>query len=380
MATDRGALETPPHLHHVRIVTPYFLAFLVSWACTWATIKWSAGAGYDHDLEGPQKFHALPVPRIGGLGILLGLSMAAAVLARHTQAGDVSMWMLLACALPTFGIGFLEDLTKRVQPSLRLTVTAAGASIAALELGARITRTDIAPLDWLVAYVWGSYALTIFTVAGVVNAVNIIDGFNGLASMCAMLILLAVAAVAQACGDTSICALALLGMLSVLGFFAWNFPRGEIFLGDGGAYFLGFYIAQLCILLLARNRQVSPLFPLAVCSYPVFETLFSIYRKKFLRGTSPGQPDAVHLHMLVYQRIIRMHVHSRDHSARTRRNSMTAVYLWMLCLLTVGPSVLFWRSTAYLCWSMAAFALLYITLYWRIVRFKIPRWLVVRHR
>lgn len=357
----------------------YALTFLLSWVCTWVAVHRTGELGFDHDLSGPQKFHAHPVPRVGGLGIFVGLCAAAAWTFKSTRSADVSLALLLACALPTFGIGLIEDLTKRVRPALRLGVTALGASYAAYTLGALIKRTDILPLDWLVAYTWGSYALTIFTVAGVVNAINIIDGFNGLASMAAMLILLSVAAVAHWCGDTSLTSLALLGVLSVLGFFAWNFPKGKIFLGDGGAYFLGFYIAQLCILLLARHPEVSPLFPLGVCAYPIFETLFSIYRKKLLRGTSPGDPDAVHLHMLVYHRVVRMHVRSDARDKRTQRNSMTAVYLWMLLLMTVGPSLLFWNSTRWLSWSMAGFTLIYVTLYWRIVRFKVPRWLVIKH-
>ena len=85
----------------------------------------------------------------------------------------------------------------------------------------------------------------------------------------------------------------------MLGFFVWNFPAGLIFLGDGGAYFLGFYLAELAILLLHRNPEVSPMFPLLLCIYPVFETLFSIYRRKcaarpagrHARRRPPAQPD-----------------------------------------------------------------------------------------
>ena len=75
----------------------------------------------------------------------------------------------------------------------------------------------------------------------------------------------------------------------MLGFFVWNFPAGLIFLGDGGAYFLGFYVAELAILLLHRNPAVSPMFPLLLCIYPVFETLFSIYRR-----TLPARHAAEH--------------------------------------------------------------------------------------
>jgi UDP-N-acetylmuramyl pentapeptide phosphotransferase/UDP-N-acetylglucosamine-1-phosphate transferase len=93
-------------------------------------------------------------------------------------------------------------------------------------------------------------------------------------------------------GDTADRALALAGIGAVLGFFLWNFPAGLIFLGDGGAYFLGFYVAEVSILLLVRNPEVSPLFPLLVCIYPVFETLFSIYRRRSCAPCRPACPTA----------------------------------------------------------------------------------------
>ncbi len=108
-----------------------------------------------------------------------------------------------------------------------------------------ITRTDIPGLDWLVAFPLGALLVTVFVVAGVANAVNIIDGFNGLASMCVVIMLIGLAYVAFAVDDRLIALLALAGVGAVLGFFVWNFPAGLVFLGDGGAYFLGFYVAEL---------------------------------------------------------------------------------------------------------------------------------------
>jgi len=178
--------------------------------------------------------------------------------------------------------------------------------------------------------------------------------------------------------DLLVVMLAVAGVGAVLGFFVWNFPLGLIFLGDGGAYFLGFYVAEVAILLVARNAEVSPLFPLLVCIYPIFETLFSIYRKKFLRKMSPGVPDGVHLHMLVYKRIMRWAVgrNGRRRSLRMR-NSMTSPYLWVMCMLAGVPAVLFWDNTAVLAVFLALFGLTYVGLYWRIVRFRTPRFLVV---
>jgi UDP-N-acetylmuramyl pentapeptide phosphotransferase/UDP-N-acetylglucosamine-1-phosphate transferase len=245
-------------------------------------------------------------------------------------------------------------------------------------LDAAIRRTAIPGLDWIVSFPVGAALVTVFAVAGVANSVNIIDGFNGLASMCCVLILLCLAYVGFQVDDLLIGWLALAGVGALLGFFIWNFPAGLIFLGDGGAYFMGFYLAELAILLLYRNPTVSPMFPLLLCIYPVFETVFSIYRRRFLRSMPPSMPDGIHLHSLIYRRVMRWAVGNRSARAMTRRNSMTSPYLWLLCMCAAIPSVLFWDNTAVLSMLIVLFGVSYVVLYWRIVRFKSPRWLVFR--
>ena len=330
---------------------------------------------HDHDVSGPQKFHAHPVPRIGGVAIVAGMMGAALALWWVHPATVGTLLVLLACGIPAFAAGLVEDLTKRVSPRNRLLAVAASAGLAFWLLGAQITRTDIPGLDWFVSFTAGALLITVVAVAGMANSINIIDGFNGLASMCSMIMLAALAYVAFQVDDRVIALLALAGIGAVMGFFVWNFPAGLIFLGDGGAYFLGYFVAELSILLLVRNPDVSPLFPLLVCIYPVFETLFSIYRRRFLRAVPPSMPDGIHLHSLIYRRVMRWAVGSRSAKALTRRNSMTSPPLWGLCMLSVVPAVLFWDNTAVLAAALAIFGFAYVVLYWRIVRFKAPRWL-----
>ena len=332
----------------------------------------------DHDLSGPQKFHARPVPRVGGVGIVAGAVAGMLVVLVHDRTIGLQGLVLLACGAPTFVAGLSEDITKRISPRRRLFFTAMSAALAVWLLEAVITRTAIPGLDWVVSFYAGAGLVTVFVVAGVANSLNIIDGFNGLSSMCGVLILACLCYVGVLVGDELVTMLALAGIGAMLGFFVWNYPAGLIFLGDGGAYFLGFYVAELAILLLHRNPQVSPMFPLLLCIYPVFETVFSIYRRKILRDVSPGLPDGLHLHSLVYRRLIRWAVGNKSAKALTRRNSMTSPYLWMLCMTAVVPAVLFWNNTAVLAAFVLLFGVTYVALYWRIVRFKAPRWLVFR--
>jgi UDP-N-acetylmuramyl pentapeptide phosphotransferase/UDP-N-acetylglucosamine-1-phosphate transferase len=328
---------------------------------------------------GPQKFHAAPVPRVGGVGVYAGLWLAAGAAWWAGWADATLALLLLACAVPAFAAGLLEDLTKKVTPRMRLLACGVSAGLALLALGAQISRADVEWLDDLVAWApWLTVALTVVGVAGVASSVNIIDGFNGLASMCVMLILLAVAFVAWHVGDLVVMRLALACVAAVLGFFLLNYPAGLIFLGDGGAYFLGFMVAELAILLVHRNADVSPMFGLMVCVYPIFETLFSMVRRKLRRGRrrATWEPDGIHLHSLLFRRVVRWAVGgARNAKALNRRNSMTSPYLWALCGLSILPAVSFYDDTEVLLLCLLAFSVLYVGLYLSIVRFKTPRWL-----
>jgi UDP-N-acetylmuramyl pentapeptide phosphotransferase/UDP-N-acetylglucosamine-1-phosphate transferase len=353
-------------------------AFAVSVVLTLLVIRFAtrhARLTHDDDFAGPQKFHAKAVPRVGGVAIAAGLLVAAVLMVLLSPGDSRLIFGLVACGLPTFLAGLAEDLTKRISPLQRLAATAVSAALASLLLSATIQHTAVPGLEWLVGIPIGALTVTVFAVVGVANSVNIIDGFNGLASMCVVIMLGALAYVGFQVDDPLIGTFALAGIGAVLGFFLWNFPGGLIFLGDGGAYFLGFMVAELSILLLARNPEVSPIFPLLVCIYPVFETLFSIYRRRFLRAVPPSMPDGIHLHSLIYRRVIRWAVGDRSAKALARRNSMTSPFLWLLCMASVIPAVLFWDNTAVLATALAVFACGYVMLYWRIVRFRAPRWM-----
>ena len=167
---------------------------------------------------------------------------------------------------------------------------------------------------------------------------------------------------------------------ALFGFLVWNFPFGRIFLGDGGAYFVGFLLAELSVLLVARHPHVSAWFPLLLLFYPVFETLFTIFRRMSLHARSPGHPDACHLHQMLYKRAVRWHVGTRDPQHKTLRNALTAPYLWALWLVSAIPALLFWRFPALLMLSCLGFAIVYVWLYMRLLRWRTPKWLILRRR
>lgn len=358
------------------------LSFLVSLLTTLWVVRYShlhARFTADSDLSGVQKFHTVAVPRVGGLGILLGILIALSM--RYFQNAEVGTFglLLIAAGLPAFLSGLVEDLTKKVGVRLRLLATIASAGLAGLFLNAWLSSVQILGIDSLMlAYPFLAIAITCFAVGGVANAFNIIDGYNGLSAMVAVIILSGIAYVAFQVNDypIMIASLAMIGAL--LGFLVWNYPRGLIFLGDGGAYFVGFWIAELSVLLTSRHPEVSKWFPLLLCFYPIFETLFTIYRRVILKRVHPGMPDASHLHQLIYMRIVRWSIGGDDGIPTTQRNAMTSPYLWILAALSVIPAILFWRYHLVLKAFAALFAITYIWIYWSIVRFKAPDWIRIR--
>ncbi|WP_200915608.1 glycosyltransferase [Jeongeupia sp. HS-3] len=359
----------------------FILAFLASLIATLLIIRYQhlhAHFTADHDLNGVQKFHSTVVPRVGGVGVVCAMLACLLWLGYKAPNEFKPFGLLLIAASPAFIGGLVEDCTKRVGVLARLGLTMLAAALGFWLLKAGINRLDIPLVDsamrfWIIALIF-----TMVAVGGVVNAVNIIDGYNGLASMVSIMMLAALGYVGFQLGDPLIWKSALAMMGGILGFFVWNYPRGLIFLGDGGAYLIGFMIAELSVLLVARHPQVSPWFPLLVVMYPVFETLFSIYRRAILRGTSAGMPDAAHMHQLIYKRLVRWAVGSKHAGEKTTRNAMTSPYLWLLCSFAVLPAVLFWDNRLMLQIFVLVFVILYVVLYRRLVRFNAPRWLLVR--
>jgi len=324
----------------------------------------------DSDLLGPQKFHKAIVPRIGGISIFLGLLVA--ICSKVVELGfQSSEFLILLCALPTFAIGLTEDLTKKISVRQRLFFTAISAALTIFLLGSQVTSLHIPFIDLLFTIPFVGIIFTIVAITGLANAYNIIDGFNGLSSMVGIITLLALGYMGYALGDSLIIYLSLVMAAAILGFFIWNYPLGLIFLGDGGAYLIGFWIATLSILLCARHPEISPWFALLINGYPIIETLFKIYRRKVHQGKNAGAPDAVHFHTLIYRRILR----AKHFESTLSANSRTAPYLWILAGLSITPAVLWWRSTPILIGACALFIVSYVWVYSRIVQFKTPSWM-----
>lgn len=329
--------------------------------------------------NGVQKFHANPTPRIGGLPVFIGVMVAALVSQfAHDHVGKLFGGLLLA-GLPVFLAGLAEDLTKRVSPLWRLLAAFTSAGLAAWLSGSILPKLGIPGVDYVLqAFPAVAILFTVFAVGGVCHSINIIDGYNGLMGGVALFVLAAFGYTALAVGDLELLVLCLAGAGAILGFLVWNYPRGLIFAGDAGAYFIGFLLAQIAVLLVSRHPDaMSPWFPLQVLIYPVLETLFSIYRRK-KRNVPTGLPDSLHFHQIVYKRLVRWMVGSQEAKHLTQRNSKTAPYLWGVALFSIMPALLFWKIQWMLQLCAVIFVFVYIWAYRQLVTFRAPRVLLLR--
>lgn len=297
-------------------------------------------ARFSHDhVQGVQKFHKQPVPRIGGAAIAVGYGLVWPAL----PADLAGMWAMIGLAgVPAFAAGLAEDLTKKVGVKARLIATMFAGLIFALLTGYVMNDVDLPGVDWLLSFTVGGLLFTAFSMGGVANAVNIIDGFNGLAGGALLIMFAGFAWVGAQVGDGLVTALALLYAALVLGFFMVNFPFGRIFLGDGGAYFAGFLLATLGVLLPARNAEISAWAAILICAYPVIETLSSMGRKARREGHSVGKPDRVHFHMLAHRRYARRLV--KDRKRKHLRNPATAVVTWTMPLISTAFAMISYDS------------------------------------
>lgn len=347
----------------------YQIAVLLSsFALTYFIVKssdWHSHLSTDHE-HGPQKLHSGSIPRIGGLGIYLSLLIVVITKFLLEKDPDSAFLVFFMCTVPCFLIGIREDITKKVGVKLRLLITAISAAIGIYFLDGLIYSVDLPIVDDLLKMRWFCYLLTIFAITGISNAYNIIDGLNGLASMVGIVSLLAIYFVAYLFGDYYIVFLAQILIASILGFLLWNYPKGKIFLGDAGAYLIGFCSGFLSLLLVNRHAEISPWFALLVNFYPIFETLFSIFRRKFNKKQDSTAPDAEHFHSLVYFWLKNRLSEKNGNGQKLAlwvNNSRASTLLWALPILCAIPAVLFFDNSTILKLFSGLFCLTYILIY-----------------
>jgi len=333
----------------VRLFAGSVIAFLLSWFLSkhFADIK----VVQDIPGSGPQKVHPEKASRMGGIAIVISLVLAGLVVNLK------DLLLLILVSMPVVLIALYEDMFQKVRPSIRLSVSFCTALIFSLVFKVYISYVDIPIIDLLLKITFFGLAFTMFAVAGITNSFNIIDGLHGLASGTGIIILSFYSLTAYLVRDFVVFSISLLAVFALLGFILNNYPSGKILLGDNGAYFLGFLIATTSILLVYRNQEISPWYPLLCVAYPFTETIFSIYRRRFAKKKNAMDADFLHMHSLVFKRYV-------------RNNAKTSPLFWAGSLLTCLFAFFFRSNTKVLIGLYLLYLVVYVVGYLRIARFK----------
>jgi UDP-N-acetylmuramyl pentapeptide phosphotransferase/UDP-N-acetylglucosamine-1-phosphate transferase len=368
-------------LSEFHLLATFFGSFLAAWLSTWALCHAGHSFSFGHDRsEGVQKFHVKPTSRLGGVAIASGLCTGAgalALLAPNSEATFNTLWFLLASA-PVWLGGLLEDFTHRVGPTLRLVLATVSAVWLFGALGVAVTRTDVWPIDLILLIPGAMLSVTLLVVVGFTHSVNIIDGFHGLACGLGIITVSGLSFMAWRVGDTMLLQMCLLSLAAMLGFFVFNWPSGGIFLGDSGAYLIGFWVVELGLLLAMRNPSISPMAPVVAGILPLIETLFSMYRRKFIRQHPVNHPDGLHLHTLVYRRLLFNPLAHITSTQKNTANSKVGPYFWFPAAALNTLACLFMQNTWAQLALMLTYLAMYIWLYRALVHFKAPKLLAIR--
>ena len=310
------------------LILQYYLPVcitFVSGLCIVITKDWHGKHSFDTHV-GIQKFHHVPTPRIGGIALLLGLITAWAV---APQESSGLFGKMLVAGIPAFAAGMVEDFTKRVGVRERLLATMLSGLVAFFLTGYTLNGIEVAGFDSLLSILPISVAFTAFAVSGVANSINIIDGFNGLAGGILIVCFSAFGLISLMVGDSSLGIICTLIIMVLAGFMLINFPFGKIFMGDGGAYLMGFLLAWVAVMLPMRNPGISKWASVLVCGYPLIETVFSMARRAWSKA-DPGQPDSEHLHSLIKVNIVRRYF---PELPQNLRNAMVSPFCWTFAML-----------------------------------------------
>lgn len=271
--------------------------------------------------------HEGVIPRIGGIGMILGFSITFGFcwfLSPLNQDQQSSILAIYLGALASFTLGYLDD-RKGIRARSKLGIQILIA-IGAYVMGLRIERFVIPFTDYVLEFEFIGMLITILWFVALMNLINLIDGLDGLAGGIGLFLMLLLAYLAHDRGfDTTL--FLSLGMVgAIIGFLFHNFPPAKVYMGDSGAYLIGFVIAALSLLNSEKGAVVAALLaPVLALALPIADVMFAILRRG-LKGLPMFRADRGHIH----HRLIRTGLSHRQ----------TVLFLYAVSLLALVGGIL----------------------------------------
>lgn len=304
---------------------------LVAAVGAWWIIRRGGTLGLDEP-DDRRKLHATAIPRLGGAPIFLAVGLACLV-AGYIGGLGWSRWLPVAiCNGLIFSVGFVDDL-KPLGARVKL-LGQVGTALILYALGVSIDVLSDPFGDGQVNLGWWSLPLTVFWLVSVPNVVNLIDGMDGLAGGFGLFLSLTLAFIGYHGDqpDVMVVSLAMAGALA--GFLIFNLPPAKIFLGDGGAYLIGFFVASVSLFTSNKGSVIGALLVVIIAlGIPILDTFFAIVRRG-LRGVPIFRADAEHIH----HRLILL--------GFSKGGALATMYAVCLILSLVGLSILVTKGVA----------------------------------
>ncbi len=276
----------------MELILTFSTAFLLAIALTPLTIRYAGGLGLV-DMPGDErKIHTQPIPRVGGIGIVLSALIATSYWITPEGGLWSELWGLCLGSIIIVVFGFVDD-----RSDLNYKLKFLGQILAILPLLFSGVFFETVPLlDLSPAPLWISLPLTFFFMLGVINAVNLTDGLDGLAAGTMVLSLALIVLFSALSGqhNTALVSISIIGGL--LGFLRFNTHPARVFMGDTGSQFLGFIVAALAIKATQHDAiAISRILPLLLVGLPVMDTLMVISIRLY-QGNPPFHADKNHTH------------------------------------------------------------------------------------
>jgi UDP-GlcNAc:undecaprenyl-phosphate/decaprenyl-phosphate GlcNAc-1-phosphate transferase len=278
-----------------------------------------------------------PTPELGGLAILAGVLIAAAIWMPstftlkkppHGVGGTVHTWVVLAGAALIALIGAIDDI-KDLKPILKLLGQIAGAVVAVL--GGAVINDITIPFIGSLQFVGAAGPLTVIWLVALMNIVNFSDGVDGLAAGVCTIdgIAFAVIAFSLQGVHSSAAVLAAITAGASLGFLFHNFYPAKIFMGDTGSNLLGYLLGVAGVVgSIKTNAVLSLAVPLLVLAVPFLDTSF-VVAKRLKYGRKPWAADDYHFH------------HRMAKIGFSQRRTVIYLYAWTIMLAGVALALKF---------------------------------------
>ncbi|MEG2707698.1 MAG: MraY family glycosyltransferase [Vagococcus sp.] len=280
----------------LKISLRLFLTMILAFLLTPLIKKFACKVGAV-DIPNSRRVNKTAMPTAGGLAIYIAFSISALFFFPDLIPFDYALHLVVSSGIVVI-TGLIDDIFE-LTPKQKLIGVLIAALYVCFVFDVTVSTITL-PYIGAISLEWLAYPFTILWIVGLTNAINLVDGLDGLASGISIIALATIGIIGYVASATGAVKLQVpltifVLLMSVLGFFPFNFYPAKIFLGDTGALLLGFLISVLSVQGLKNATLITLITPLIILGVPITDTLFAMIRRK-LNKRPISSADKMHLH------------------------------------------------------------------------------------